>query len=54
MLDKLIAALRENLNEPDALVHLIIRDGASFDTGFDLKAFAEIANIELTPDKVEQ
>ena len=50
----LAAALRENLDEPDALVQLTIRDGASFDTGFDLKAFAEIANIELTPDKVEQ
>jgi len=54
IVEKVIAALRENLNEPDALVQLTIRDGASFDTGFDLKAFAEIANIELTPDKVEQ
>jgi hypothetical protein len=54
ILEKVIAALRENLDEPDALVQLTIRDGASFDTGFDLKAFAEIANIELTPDKVEQ
>ncbi|MCY6494533.1 anti-phage-associated DUF499 domain-containing protein [Leptolyngbya sp. GGD] len=54
VLEKVIASLRENLDEPDALVQLTIRDGAKFDTGFDLKAFAEIANIELTPDKVEQ
>jgi Protein of unknown function (DUF499)/Fn3 associated len=54
MLEKMIAALRENLEEPDALIQLNIRDGASFATGFDLKAFAKIANIELTPDKVEQ
>jgi Protein of unknown function (DUF499)/Chitobiase/beta-hexosaminidase C-terminal domain len=54
VLEKLIAALRDNLDEPDALVQLTIRDGANFDTGFDLKAFAAIAKIELTPDKVEQ
>ncbi len=54
ILEKLIAALRENLNEPDALVQLTIRDGAAFDTGFDLKAFADLAGIELTPNSVEQ
>ena len=54
MLEQVITALRQNLDEQDALVQLIIRDGANFETGFDLKAFAEIANIELTPDKVEQ
>ncbi len=54
ILEKVIAALRENLDEPDALVQLTIRDGAAFDTGFDLKAFAELAGIELTPDTVEQ
>lgn len=54
ILEKVIAALRENLNEPDALVQLVIRDEADFNTGFDLKAFAEIAGIELTPDTVEQ
>ncbi|KKI99571.1 anti-phage-associated DUF499 domain-containing protein [Prochlorothrix hollandica] len=54
MLEKVIAALRENLNEPDALVQVTIRDGASFNTGFDLKAFAELAGTELTPNTVEQ
>ncbi|QUY40678.1 anti-phage-associated DUF499 domain-containing protein [Acaryochloris marina] len=54
ILEKLIKALRESLNEPDALVQLTIRDGAAFDTGFDLKAFAELAGIELTPNSVEQ
>ncbi|MEL7078146.1 MAG: anti-phage-associated DUF499 domain-containing protein [Cyanobacteria bacterium J06648_1] len=54
VLEKVIAALRQNLDEPDALVQLTIRDGANFNTGFDLKTFAEIAKIELTPDKVEQ
>jgi hypothetical protein len=54
ILEKMITALRENLDEPDALVQLTIRDSAKFNTGFDLKAFAEIANIGLTPDKVEQ
>jgi hypothetical protein len=54
MLDKVITALRESLNEPDAGVQLTIRDGAAFDTGFDLKTFAELAGIELTPDTVEQ
>jgi len=54
LLEKIIAALRDNLGEPDALVQLTIRDGAAFNTGFDLKAFAEIAGIELTPDTVEQ
>ena len=54
ILEKVIAALRENLDEPDALVQLTIRDSAAFDTGFDLKAFAELAGIELTPDSVEQ
>lgn len=54
MLEKAIAALREMLEEPDALVQLTIRDGAAFETGFDFKAFAELAGIELTPDTVEQ
>jgi len=54
ILEKLIAALRDNLDEPDALVQLTIRDGAAFDTGFDLKAFADLAGIELTPNTVEQ
>ncbi|MGF1482567.1 MAG: chitobiase/beta-hexosaminidase C-terminal domain-containing protein [Cyanophyceae cyanobacterium] len=54
ILEKMILALRQNLNEPDALVQVTIRDSAEFPTGFDLKTFAELANIELTPDKVEQ
>jgi len=54
MLEQVITALRQNLDEPDALVQLTIRDTANFETGFDLKAFAEMANIELTPDSVEQ
>lgn len=53
-LEKVIAALREHLEEPDALVQLIIRDGAEFGTGFDLKAFAQVARLELSPDTVEQ
>ena len=54
MLNRIINTLRENLNEPNALIQLTIRDGASFATGFDLKTFAEIAGINLTPEKVEQ
>jgi hypothetical protein len=54
ILEKVIAALRDNLDEPDALVQLTIRDGVSFATGFDLKTFAELARIELTPETVEQ
>jgi hypothetical protein len=54
ILEKVIHALRENLEEPDALVQFTIRDGADFETGFDLKHFAEITGIDLTPDKVEQ
>jgi hypothetical protein len=54
MVEKVIKALRENLEEPDALVQLTIRDGAAFATGFDLKAFAEMAGITLTPNTVEQ
>jgi hypothetical protein len=54
ILEKVITALRENLGEPDALVQVTIRDGADFDKGFDLKRFAELAGIDLTPDKVEQ
>jgi hypothetical protein len=54
ILEKVIEALRDNLGEPDALVQLTIRDGAAFNTGFDLKAFAELAGIELTPNTVEQ
>ena len=54
ILEKVITTLRENLGEPDALVQVTIRDGADFDKGFDLKRFAELAGIDLTPDKVEQ
>jgi hypothetical protein len=54
MLKRVIGALRENINEPNALVQVNIRNGANFDTGFDLKAFAEIAGINLTPGNVEQ
>jgi hypothetical protein len=54
MLEKVINSLRENLEEPDALITVKIRDGADFDKGFDLKQFAEITGINLTPDKVEQ
>jgi len=53
-LEHLINDLRKHLQEPDALVQVKIRDGADFETGFDLKRFAEIAGIDLTPDKVEQ
>ncbi len=51
---RLVDALRENIGEPDALVQVIIRNGANFGTGYDLKSFAELAGIELTPNKVEQ
>jgi hypothetical protein len=54
MLNRIIDTLRENLCEPNALIQVNIRDGASFGTGFDLKTFAEIAGINLTPEKVEQ
>ncbi|WP_045217121.1 anti-phage-associated DUF499 domain-containing protein [Desulfonatronovibrio magnus] len=54
MLGKVISSLRDSLGESDALVQMNIRDGASFGTGFDLKEFAELAGINLTPDKVEQ
>ena len=54
MLGRIINAMRENIGEPNALVQVTIRDGADFETGFDLKAFAELAGIELTPNKVEQ
>ena len=54
MLERMIGALRENINEPDALVQVNIRNGADFGTGFDLKVFAEIAGIILTPENVEQ
>ncbi len=54
ILEKVINALRENIGEPDALVQVMIRDGATFDKGFDLKQFAEITGVDLTPDKVEQ
>lgn len=53
-LERIITALREGVGEPDALVQLTIRDEASFPTGFDLKAFAKLAGVELTQDKVEQ
>jgi hypothetical protein len=54
ILESIITALRNGLNEPDALVQLTVRDGASFDSGFDLKTFAELARIDLTRDNVEQ
>ncbi len=54
LVEKAIAALRDSLDEPDALVQLTIRDGVDFATGFDLKAFAEQAGIEITPQTVEQ
>ncbi len=53
-LEKIILSLRETLGEPDALVQLTIRDGASFGTGFDLKTFARVAQVELTAQNVEQ
>lgn len=54
MLEKAIAALRDSLGEPDALVQLTIRDGADFPTGFDLKRFAEQAGLEIAAQTVEQ
>lgn len=54
LLERVIQSLRDSLEEPDALVQLNIRDGAEFGTGFDLKAFAELAKIPLNPDTVEQ
>jgi len=54
MLKRVIGALRENINEPNALVQVNIRNGANFGAGFDLKAFAELAGINLTPENVEQ
>ncbi|MCA1793959.1 MAG: hypothetical protein LC660_08835, partial [Desulfobacteraceae bacterium] len=54
MIGRVVDSLRENIGEPDALVQVSIRDGASFETGYDLKSFANLAGIDLPIDKVEQ
>ena len=54
VIESTINHLRESLNEHQSNVSLTIRDGASFETGFDAKEFATIAGIELRPGDIEQ
>jgi len=54
MIEGVVNALREVLDEREALVNVTISDGVQFDTGFVLKEFAKLAGVELKPGDVSQ
>lgn len=54
MIEGVVNSIREVLKEPETLVNIVIVDGIHFDTGFTLKEFAKLADIELKPGDVSQ
>ena len=54
VMDGVVEALRQVLQEDQAPVTIMITDGIRFDTGFELKEFARIAGIQLRPGDVIQ
>ncbi|SEH05318.1 Uncharacterised protein [Candidatus Venteria ishoeyi] len=54
MIEGTVNSLREVLQETQAPVTIVINDGIQFDNGFEAKAFAKIAGIELKPGDVAQ
>lgn len=49
-----VTSLRELLDETEAPITITISDGISFENGFEVKAFAELAGIKLRPGDVVQ
>lgn len=54
MIEGSINGLRQVLNENQALVSVKISNGATFDSGFDVKEFAQLAKIELKDGDIVQ
>lgn len=54
IIEGVVNSLRDVLKEPDAVLNISIADGVTFDSGFALKEFANLAGIELRPGDVNQ
>lgn len=54
MIEGVVNSLREVLKEPDAALNITIADGIQFSSGFALKEFAKLAEIELRPGDITQ
>ncbi|TAL91807.1 MAG: DUF499 domain-containing protein [Candidimonas sp.] len=54
MIEGVVNSLREVLKEPDAALNITIADGIQFSSGFALKEFAKLAEIELKPGDITQ
>ncbi|CAM5538562.1 anti-phage-associated DUF499 domain-containing protein [Eoetvoesiella caeni] len=54
MIEGVVNSLREVLKEPDAALNITIADGIQFNSGFALKEFAKLAEIELRPGDITQ
>ena len=54
VMEGVVEGLRKVLQENQAPVTIMITDGIRFDTGFELKEFARIAEIQLRPGDVIQ
>ena len=54
MIEEAINSLRLVLNETQALVSVKISNGAKFDSGFDVKEFAQLAKIMLKDGDIVQ
>lgn len=49
-----INSLRQVLNEDQAIVSVTVNNGATFESGFDVKEFSKLSGIELKPGDVIQ
>lgn len=54
MIEGVVNSLREVLKEPDAALNITIADGIQFNSGFALKEFSKLAEIELRPGDITQ
>lgn len=54
VIEQVVHALREAIQDQKAPVQIVIREGGRFRTGYDLKRFAEICELALAPEQVIQ
>lgn len=54
LIEGVVNSMRDVLNEPDAQLNITIADGIYFDSGFALKEFARLAEIDLKPGEINQ
>ncbi|MCS6115894.1 anti-phage-associated DUF499 domain-containing protein [Shewanella baltica] len=54
MIESTVNSLLDVLNEVDANVSIVVKDGIDFENGFEAKEFAKLVGIELKPGDIAQ